>query len=119
LDELVSGTGDGGGMFGVDGKEVEKGKIRQRSLKSRPGAGKRREKLEKMERERFGKNMAALTVGSSANTESAPATGAVDDAGNAPGTAQQQDTNPTASRWAALRGFISQTMEQKEEFKKA
>jgi hypothetical protein len=25
--------------------------------------------------------------------------------------------NSTASRWAALRGFISQTMEQKEEFR--
>lgn len=70
-------------------------KIKHKSVRTRPGAQKRREKLEKMERERFGKNMAQLTT---AVPAAAPA--------------------PTASRWEALRGFISQTMEQKPEFVK-
>lgn len=74
-------------------------KIKHKSLKSRPGATKRREKLEKMERERFGKNMAQLTAGNPATT------------GN-----EDTQKQATANRWAALRGFISQTLEQKEEF---
>lgn len=70
-------------------------KIRHKSMKSRPGATKRREKLEKMERERFGKNMAQLTAGSIEIT------------------GEEAQKTATASRWAALRGFISQTLEQK------
>lgn len=83
---------------------VGEAKIRHRSLKSRPGATKRREKVERMERERFGKNMAQLTAGSAA-----PVVGVEGAATQASGT---------ASRWAALRGFISQTLEQKQEFVK-
>ena len=73
-------------------------KIRHKSMKSRPGAMKRRERLEKMERERFGKNMAQLTAGSIEMTS------------------EDAQKTVTASRWAALRGFISQTLEQKPEF---
>ena len=87
--------------------KLERGKIRQKTLKSRPGAMKRREKLEREERERFGKNMAQM-IGVVQNTSTVIA-------GNR-GEAAQPST--TASRWAALRGFISQTMEQKEEFRK-
>jgi hypothetical protein len=75
-------------------------KIRHKSLKSRPGATKRREKLEKMERERFGKNMAQLA------------------AGGAGATSEEAQKTATANKWAALRGFISQTLEQKPEFVK-
>jgi hypothetical protein len=87
-------------------RTVGDAKIRHTSLKSRPGATKRREKLEKMERERFGKNMAQL----SASTEAVAAVEGQDQTTSAPGT---------ASRWAALRGFISQTLEQKPEFVKS
>ena len=90
----------------MEGK-VECGKIRHRSLKSRPGATKRKEKLERMERERFGRNLAQLTAGAgkeNANMEVAKA------------GELKPETSSTSSRWAALRGFISQTMEQKEEF---
>ncbi|KFY15339.1 hypothetical protein V492_02054 [Pseudogymnoascus sp. VKM F-4246] len=80
-------------------------RIKHRSLKSRPGATKRREKLEKMERERFGKNMAQL----SATSDAMPAV-----EGEAPAPAAA-----TANKWAALRGFISQTLEQKPEFVKS
>lgn len=94
---------DGDGMGGE--RTVGDAKIKHRSLKSRPGATKRREKLAKMERERFGKNMAQLAAGS---VESPVVEG-------------QEATAPasgTAGRWAALRGFISQTLEQKPEFVK-
>ena len=90
----------------------ESGKIRQKSMKSRPGATKRREKLEKMERERFGKNMAQLAARSAQeNTNSATSSMQVEGA--------PPQSSSTSSRWAALRGFITQTMEQKEEFKKS
>jgi hypothetical protein len=75
-------------------------KIRHKSLKSRPGAMKRREKLDKMERERFGRNMAQLAAGS------------------AQVSGEEAQKAATANRWAALRGFISQTLEQKPEFVK-
>ncbi len=87
-------------------QQVETGnaKIKHRSMKTRPGATKRREKLEKMERERFGKNMAQLTSSVSAAEPVA--------VGSSPASVS------TASKWAALREFISQTMEQKPEFVK-
>lgn len=99
LGELESGLGS----------KKEPGKFTQSSLKSRPGALKRKEKLAHMERERFGKNMAQLVTGT--ETQSV---GTIDGSAD---KKQQPPVNPTASRWAALRGFISQTMEQKEEFK--
>ena len=94
--------------------------IRQKTLKTRPGAMKRKERLERAERERFGKNMAQM-VGTPA-------------AGNAPRSENPLQVTPlmsngpaaepasaaaaTGSRWAALRGFISQTMEHSAEFDK-
>lgn len=75
-------------------------KIRHKSMKSRPGATKRRQKLEKMERERFGKNMAQLA------------------AGGVQGAREEPHKTATANKWAALRNFISQTLEQKPEFVK-
>ncbi|QSZ35384.1 hypothetical protein DSL72_008254 [Monilinia vaccinii-corymbosi] len=87
----------------------EGGKIKHKSMKSRPGATKKREKLEAMERERFGKNMAQLAV----VAEEKPKGATVVEGQEVPAT------SGTANRWAALRAFISQTMEQKEEFRKA
>ncbi|KAJ5267651.1 hypothetical protein N7478_010459 [Penicillium angulare] len=77
--------------------------IKQNTLRHKPGALKRREKLEKVERDRFAKNMAQMSGlqptadGNSGEDNTAP--------------------NPTASRWSALRNFISQTMEQQPVFK--
>lgn len=77
--------------------------IKQKTLQHKPGAMKRREKLEKLERDRFARNMAqmsglqVLAAGGNAETGS--------------------ESNPTASRWSALRNFISQTMEQQPVFK--
>jgi hypothetical protein len=91
---------------------AEKGKIKQKSMRSRPGATKRREKLERMERERFGKNMAQLAAGSAQEN-----TNSQTNAMQVEGSVSQASS--TSSRWAALRGFIAQTMEQKEEFRKS
>ncbi|KAJ5167685.1 uncharacterized protein N7482_003279 [Penicillium canariense] len=77
--------------------------IKQTTLRHKPGAMKRREKLEKVERARFAKNMAQMSGLPSAA------------AGNAAEVAPE--SNPTANRWSALRNFISQTMEQQPVFK--
>lgn len=77
--------------------------IKQNTLRHKPGAMKRREKLEKVERDRFARNMAQMS-----NLQSAPTP-----ANNEP----PADANPTANRWSALRNFISQTMEQQPVFK--
>jgi hypothetical protein len=98
------------GELGQGGSE--EGKIRQKSMKSRPGATKRREKLERLERERFGKNMAQLVAGSTQETTN-PTTSTTQN------ESVPSQSSSTSSRWAALRGFITQTMEQKEEFKKS
>lgn len=71
--------------------------IKRKSMKSRPGAMKRREKVDKVERERFAKNVAQMASAQDGGTTPAPYT----------------------ERWKALRGFISQTMERKPESKTA
>lgn len=77
--------------------------IQRKSMKSRPGALKRREKIDKGERERFAKNLAEMS-GIKTNDMG-------EDAAD-PGSGNQVD-----DRWAALRGFIAQTMEQKPEMR--
>ncbi|KUL87597.1 hypothetical protein ZTR_05898 [Talaromyces verruculosus] len=84
--------------------------IKHKTLKHRPGAMKRKEKMEKLERDRFIKNMAQM----SAIERAAP-------------KLQQQAENQTTStepssisnRWGVLRGFISQTMDHQPAFKNA
>lgn len=75
--------------------------IKQKTLRHKPGAMKQREKLEKVERDRFAKNMAqmsTITPPAENNAESSP------------------DASATASRWSALRNFISSTMEKQPVF---
>jgi hypothetical protein len=100
---------------GLKGKEGE-GKLKQKTLKVGRGASKKRFKAERMERERFGKNMAQLM-----GTEQKQRIDleAADKLAVGEATELVGGTSSTGSRWAALRGFISQTMEQKEEFRKA
>ncbi|KAJ5820417.1 hypothetical protein N7474_006008 [Penicillium riverlandense] len=75
--------------------------IKQKTLKHKPGAMKQREKLEKVERDRFAKNMAQMSS----------LTPPANNAGSNP------DASTTTSRWSALRNFISSTMEQQPVFK--
>ncbi|CAI6339733.1 unnamed protein product [Periconia digitata] len=77
--------------------EVGQAKVRRKtmkSLKSRPGATKRKEKLEKMERDRFNANLVQM-----ASTGSGTSTAVAD-------------------RWAALKNHVQGTMEVKPEFAK-
>ncbi len=86
-----------------DGPDGQVNIIKRKSLKSRPGALKRKQKLDMEERARFVKNMAQL----SASTASS----------NTNGTDAEVNSSTTASsnlgRWAALRGFISGTLEKR------
>ncbi|KAL8782709.1 MAG: hypothetical protein Q9195_009585 [Heterodermia aff. obscurata] len=77
--------------------------IRHKSLKSRPGAIKRKEKLAHMEKDRFNKNMALMMT--SDNTRK--------DDKSVEAVAGERDAN--RDRWASLRGFIKQTMEPRPE----
>ena len=82
---------------------VGQAKIRQKSLRSRPGAMKRKEKLERVEKERFQKNMAQMIAGQKGADQ---------------GSSEGAVAAPTSNRWAALRGFIEGTMEKNEAFLK-
>ena len=85
-------------------------KIKHKSLKSRPGAGKRKEKLVGMEMERFGKNLAELAAGrrNVVDGEQPVVIGTEGQEGRAVGVASRE-------KWAAIRGFIAQTMERRVE----
>jgi hypothetical protein len=100
-------------------RQMREGKVRLKSLKSRKGALKKKEKVVKGEVERFRGSLARLNA---VGVASQGAVGAMEvesrandeDAGHILQT--QQPQNATASRWAALRGFISATLEQNPAF---
>lgn len=71
-------------------------KIQKKSLKSRPGAMKKKEKLEKLEKERFNLNLAQMATTSATSS----ATG----------------NNLAVDRWAALKNHVKNTAEIKSEF---
>ncbi|KAL8641639.1 MAG: hypothetical protein Q9226_008607 [Calogaya cf. arnoldii] len=77
--------------------------MRHRSLKSKPGAMKKKEKIISMEKDRFNRNMAqmaAVQTPDSTQMEASQSTAA---------STQVQ----SRSKWAALRSHIQQTMEQR------
>ncbi|KAI1779863.1 ribosome biogenesis protein SLX9-domain-containing protein [Hypoxylon cercidicola] len=101
-------------------RQMREGKVRHRSLKSRPGALKKKERLVKGEVERFGVSLARLnavpeqqqqkTMDVDQDAAAGDKDAAVEDQAPAAGP------NSTTNRWAALRGFISATMEQNPAF---
>ncbi|KAI0854269.1 ribosome biogenesis protein SLX9-domain-containing protein [Daldinia vernicosa] len=107
-------------------RQMREGKIRHKSLKSRPGALKRKERIVKGEVQRFGVSLARLSavaekevqvqmdvVEQGGKEESAVVVEETrDDVTTIPAPAPVSTTN----RWAALRGFISATMEQNPAF---
>ncbi|KAH0598618.1 hypothetical protein MHUMG1_03921 [Metarhizium humberi] len=130
LPELKSGEG---------GEEVLAGRVKHKSLRSKKGALKKKEKIVKGEMERFGASMAKLSAmhrqdATRKITESrTDEDGHVEDSGDdddddekmatearAQKSISQQTstTTPaaTSDRWAALRGYISATMEQSPAF---
>lgn len=127
----MAGNGKGNGEAMMDAEQAAQGKVRHRSLKSRPGALKRKERVVKGEMERFGRSLAQLAM-----IPPAPAPAGVAEKvkggkaesgdmevekqdGDGPAkSGQQQQQSATSNRWAALRGFISATMEQNPAFLK-
>ncbi|RDL40040.1 uncharacterized protein BP5553_00019 [Venustampulla echinocandica] len=81
-------------------------KIKMDSLTNGPGLMKRRGKVEKVERERFGKNLAQLMGAQKAAGGETVAEAQTD----------SQQPSATASRFAALRAWIGQTMEKEKAF---
>ena len=87
--------------------------MKHKSLKSRPGAGKKKEKLVAMERERFARNLAAMASGS--GSRDAALDGGMVVEGKGEGEEGDGTKGRSAERWAAIRGFICQTMERRPE----
>lgn len=83
--------------------KANRAKTRLRSLRTRPGALRRKERIVRSEKTRFEANWAGLAGGTSAKQEEVG------------GKAAAQPSS-TADRWAALRGFITTTMEQNPAF---
>jgi hypothetical protein len=107
-------------------QQLKERKLRMKSLRSRKGALKRKEKVVKGEVQRFQASLARLNAVSGldrsdsaklemqqAQEETVPeaSMAAAPENGNT-----NVPQNPTANRWAALRGFISATMEQSPAF---
>ncbi|KAK8138580.1 hypothetical protein PG984_001960 [Apiospora sp. TS-2023a] len=105
-------------------KQLKEGKVRLKSLRSRKGALKRKEKLVKSELERFQGNMAQLNAMRAGGQDDVAAVEKQATNQNTSSTQepsqQSQATSSSSSnmpnRWAALRGFISSTMEQNPAF---
>jgi hypothetical protein len=120
--EMDDDEGAGGGGDAMDAEQAAQGKVRHKSLKSRPGALKRKEKLVKGEMERFGRSLAQLAniktaagAGAGAAQEKMEVEGGQKKGGEKEAQASAQ-SSATSGRWAALRGFISATMEQNPAF---
>ncbi|KAI0859604.1 ribosome biogenesis protein SLX9-domain-containing protein [Xylaria cubensis] len=100
-------------------RQLREGKVRHKSLKMRKGALKKKEKIVKGEMDRFSHSLAQLNA---MGASSAGADMQVEEQGQARNVQTQTQseaqgpTASTASRWAALRGFISSTMEQNPAF---
>lgn len=125
---------DGGeGMAGIEGFRKAKrrrrapageGKMVMRSLRHRPGAMKRKRRMEQGEMERFGRNLAQMVGNGQATVNagkggSGGAAAKGDKAKTAAGggnVAVGADSASQANRWAALRRFIGGTMEQNAAF---
>jgi hypothetical protein len=104
VEDLVNAAGSGG-KGGRKGPAVK-------SLKSKPGAMKRKEKFERGERERFGKNLAAIMGSKVVVEEKIQDAGTVQD-GEA---AAAPKPSATAGRFAALRAWVGTNMEKHPAF---
>jgi hypothetical protein len=95
LPDLEKGLGNG------------EGKIKMKSLRSKPGAMKRKEKVERMERERFGRNFSVLMGARRDNEEVETGEGTF-------GVEVPRKTG----RFAALRAWVDSNMERHPDFVK-
>jgi len=111
VEDLVSSVKASGGVGGAGGQ-----KIKMKSLRSKPGALKRKEKVERMERERFGKNLAQI-MGQREEKEVEMVIEPVAE-GTEGGSAVQSQPSKTANRFAALRAWATANMEKHPAFEK-
>ena len=104
-----------GTLHGVKTREVDGVKVLisrpNGSLKSRPGAMKKRAKVERAERERFGMNMAVLAGlnGGVGGLKMDGVEKTADDARHAR-DGEGVETGNSAGRWEALRNYIKLTI---------
>lgn len=92
----------------------DSGKTRHRSLKSRPGAMKRKEKLLVAERQRFDQNLAMMAFGpDNANIKHQLPPDAKEDQ-NIQSANHLGTTDRTRAKWTAIREHILRTMETKD-----
>ncbi|KAK0751763.1 ribosome biogenesis protein SLX9-domain-containing protein [Schizothecium vesticola] len=113
-DALDSITADlaASGHAPMDREQAAQGRVRHRSLRSRPGALKRKERVVKAEMERFGRSLANMSAAGEQQQQST----AQGEQGETQTQGAPAAPSSTSSRWAALRGQISQTMEQNPAF---
>ncbi|GAP86176.1 hypothetical protein SAMD00023353_0303090 [Rosellinia necatrix] len=95
-------------------RQLREGKIRHKSLKMKKGALRKKEKIVKGEMDRFSHSLAQLNAIGVGNPGDAMDT-QIQTRPEAQGQAPSQAAS-TGNRWAALRGFISSTMEQNPAF---
>ncbi|KAG8157190.1 hypothetical protein KVR01_012898 [Diaporthe batatas] len=98
------------------GETQAAGRVRHKSLKSTPGALRRKERLVRGEMERFGLSLAQL---STVREQPAPTPAAAEGMNVEDKDGEEENRAPvqsTAGRFAALRGFIAATMEQNPAF---
>ncbi|KAI1432398.1 hypothetical protein GGR50DRAFT_600983 [Xylaria sp. CBS 124048] len=93
-------------------RQMREGKIRHKSIKMKKGALKKKERIVRGEMDRFSHSLAQLN--SMGNAGQGQGQGQGQPQGQREQT--QEQTQTTANRWAALRGFISSTMEQNPAF---
>ena len=116
-------------LTGADGNadELARGKVRHKSLRTRPGGLGRKERLMRAEMARFGASLSQLgRVAEGAGAREAQPGGGdmdVDDVetreagrGDSHEGGSPVSKSSTANRWAALRGFIAATMERSPAF---
>ncbi|PMD64350.1 uncharacterized protein K444DRAFT_305942 [Hyaloscypha bicolor E] len=111
VDELVKG---GKGELGVGKMGGRKG-----SLKSKPGAMKRKEKLERGERERFGRNLAAIMGSRAVEEEKANGVMAKNvEVEKGTDRLEEKKSEVVKGRFAALRAWVGTNMEKHPAFEK-
>lgn len=115
-DDDWSGISDDEAMQGVGTRKrgaAKQPRMEMKSLKHRPGAMKRRHKLEQAERMRFGLNLAQM-----AGVEKGREVGGGGTGGNEGQVSAATDGTglEQKERWAALRSFIGSTMEKNRAF---
>lgn len=121
LDALADALPDLTTSDGKDGQDAllaAAGKVRHRSIKSKKGALRRKETIVRGEMERFGVNMAHLTGARESHPTTETGTRSQETHGEDEDTTAQETKTAaaTSNRWAALRGYISATMEQNPAF---